>query len=222
MNIQYYILIGLILLCSFIHAQPDSSRIKVIVNELHSEHLTQEVTVHFFTKNDTIIKGETDSLGKFEFMYLILPEEKYFLSTQLENSHYLNEVITIVGDSTNVNDYTIEISLKGSCKLNRRGIIAYYEENETKKTDFDFDILLDLMSEYPQMCLKALPFYTLAENELISDERIMRFKNRLIEEGVDIDRVLFKSAKIINNQFDEENYKPHIYFEVIRIDGGCN
>lgn len=229
MNNPNYILISLIfLLSNFINAQPDSSKISVIVNELHSNDPVQGANVYFYLQNDTLKKGVTDSLGKFEFMHLILSEKEYFLSIQDENSYESNDVAKIINKDNVPTNYTIEISLRrGGCELGRKQLIVFYEENETKNTDFDFDNLANLMSEYPQMCLNALPFYGASENELISDERLMYFKKRLVEEGIEIDRIEFKPAKRIKNQLDnyqvdEEYFKPHIDFEVIRIDGNCN
>lgn len=205
-------------------AQADSSLISGFVKEIHCEIPIPEVKVYFYTDVDTLKILETDSTGNFSFSYALASNRDYFLSFKIENSYYYEDYPIVISERKGkAIDYHIEIGMNsGNCEGTRKNLMACYKDYSTEQVDFDFFFLKEMMQEYPKMCLQATPLFSDSEKQQIIEERVKNFKARLIEEGIDLNRIHFKATELKSRKDEDEQFVQCIFMEVISLDRNCD
>jgi hypothetical protein len=181
--------------------------VEIIVNTFNSsKRPVSNVLVSLMQGDSVLLLGNTDDAGKVKFSAVLDSKYQYKIYCEAKDYFAPESFFTPLINQT----YLFDISLFKVCTLGKEDQIEF----ETNRTDIspakDISWVLDLLFEYPNICLEMN--YVGRENEKknLFKKRCSYMKKYLSEHGVDLSRITFNRLESASNEYCDGCFQPSV------------
>lgn len=206
-----------------VYAQSWEVKISGTVTDMSNNKLTENIPVVLMANRDTIAIQTTDNIGEFLFHITFSVENDYYIFLNIAHQNSIRDWIKLhaKGDTNSIGEYRIDLS-KLRIIHDRFDNNAYYEKNETVKyQNFDLDYFKNILTEYPQLCIRFVQTINPEEKKSISKRRKKQFLKILKTAGINMNQIFFSDEIFILDISKLEDKRSRIEGVVYSMDGNC-
>ncbi|RFC53357.1 hypothetical protein [Brumimicrobium aurantiacum] len=191
-----------------------------VMNDMKTPVANIEIQLY---KNDSIfITGKTDSLGIFNYYKDFEINTEYSISVICSEFQNSKEIFREKTDTSKNIQYFYELVCMNIIE-DKFDNSAYYELNEVQDfSNFELDWFKSIQMEYPNLCINFYQWINPKESKSIARKRMKNFERKLIEFGIDMNRIQFiPKINYLNEKALAFDYRSRILGEVMSMDGNC-
>lgn len=190
-------ILPVLMLTTFVFGQ--DCHVLVFVKQLRTKQPMEKVLVTLCAEDSVYASTFTDSKGKAEFEFFPDSSKRYSIKCRKEGEYppsstpfnpsmcegkYNQLVLEIVFPPVIGKSDPIHVSFSG---------------NDTKRiSDADIQMFLDLLQEYPEMCLGVNYAKRTNEKKRLQRNRTRTFKQRMKVHEIDLKRIVFSKETLLN------------------------